>query len=1009
MPFEFGRRLRFLALSLSLINSALAQSQTQSSVPGAPQSPVESAMRAVVEKYFAGYAVKDLDGLMSLWSAKSPDYASLKQNLQRQFATEDFSFCDPVISRVKVESERASLRATANLTAVNLKSNKKREQRIARNFAFVREDGQWRIWRFAPAEDDLAEALSEAKTDAERERLLIEEKDLVTAALTQALISRGDRLYNQGKFSQALAIYCQARSIAEQIGDQRGIASALNQIGAARHALGDYALALEFYQKSLAMKETLGDKAGIAAIQNSIGRIHSITGAYARALESYQKSLEISRALGIKAKIAISLNGIGLVHGLQGDYAQALEFYQKSLAIKEEIGDKTGIASVLNNIGTIYRRQGDYALALEHFKKSLAMCEVLGYKPGMAFTLNNIGFVHLIRGNYTEAEEWLQKSLAIGEAIGDKSGIATTLGNLGKVYQKQGRHERALDFAERAATLARQIGETEAIWKIRLTAGAAYRSLNQLSQAQQAFEESINAIESLRAQVVGGEQEQQRFFESRVSPYHAMVDLLIAHGSPSEALAFAERAKARALLDVLQQGRVSIQKAMTAEEQEQERRLKSELTQTNLQLANASQSNKPDAERLSECESRLRKARLNYQAFLTSLYARRPGLKVQRGEAPIINAPELAALLPDAATALLEYVVTDDKIYLFAITKATGQAEAAIQAYTLPIKQEDLAKRIEAFRGQLAARDLGFRASATNLYDMLLKPAAAQLHGKTNLIIAPDGALWDLPFQALRTGANRFMIEDAAIAYAPSLTVLREMTRRRKNQDANSASATLLALGNPQLGRNPMKRAALALRDEQLDPLPEAEQEVRALGRLYGATRSKVYVGAEAREDRAKAEAERASILHFATHGILNDDAPMYSRLMLARGDGNEDGWLETWELMELNLKADLAVLSACETARGHASAGEGVIGLTWALFVAGVPSTVVSQWKVESASTRDLMLSFHQRLRAPSALAKAKAPKAEALRQAALKLLKTPETSHPFYWAGFVLVGDGR
>jgi CHAT domain-containing protein len=132
----------------------------------------------------------------------------------------------------------------------------------------------------------------------------------------------------------------------------------------------------------------------------------------------------------------------------------------------------------------------------------------------------------------------------------------------------------------------------------------------------------------------------------------------------------------------------------------------------------------------------------------------------------------------------------------------------------------------------------------------------------------------------------------------------------------------------------------------------------------------------------------------------------MYSHLVLAQGDKNEDGLLEAWELMQMDLHADLAVLSACETARGRYGAGEGVIGLTWALFVAGVPSTVVSQWKVESASARDLMLNFHRQLQAPAA--KAKVTKAETLRQAALKVMKNPGTSHPFYWAGFVLVGDG-
>jgi CHAT domain-containing protein len=234
------------------------------------------------------------------------------------------------------------------------------------------------------------------------------------------------------------------------------------------------------------------------------------------------------------------------------------------------------------------------------------------------------------------------------------------------------------------------------------------------------------------------------------------------------------------------------------------------------------------------------------------------------------------------------------------------------------------------------------------------------------------------------------------------------MAQRRKNHGPGVAPGALLAIGNPLLGKETIEMAARAMRDENLDPLPEAEQEVKALGQLYGPARSKVYVGADAREDRLKAEASQARVLHFATHGILDNASPMYSHLALARGDTNEDGLLEAWEIMQMDLKADLVVLSACETARGRFGAGEGMIGLSWALFIAGAPAAVVSQWKVESASTRDLMVEFHRQLTSPVA-AKSKATKAEALRQAALKLMKNPETSHPFYWAGFVLVGDGR
>jgi CHAT domain-containing protein len=595
----------------------------------------------------------------------------------------------------------------------------------------------------------------------------------------------------------------------------------------------------------------------------------------------------------------------------------------------------------------------------------------------------------------------------MNEALGKKSGIAGALKSIGTVHYLQGNYAQALEFAERAVILARTIGESETLWESLVTASGAYRQLNKPGEARKALDEAITIIEMLRTQVAGGEEEQQRFFASKVSPYHAMIDLLTREGRPAEALTFAERAKARVLLDVLQTGRVNVSKALTGNEQEQEHRLRAELVSLNTQMTRASQKDNPDQARLDELKSLRQKARLNYESFQTSLYATHSELRAQRGEAPVISAGELAALLPNDKSALLEYVVTNDVTYLFAVTRADGKPATDVQAYTLPIKQVELGKQTEGLRRQLAGRDLGFRDSAKQLYQLLLKPAQAQLQGKTNLVIVPDGKLWGLPFQALVAENGRYLLEISAVSYAPSLTVLREMRAQRGRHQDGAAAPTLLALGNPALGQEVMASATLSLRDGRLDPLPEAEAEVKALGQLYGAARSKVYVGAEAREDRAKAEAAQAGILHFATHGILNDVSPMYSHLVLASGGRKEegpkeDGLLEAWELMQLDLKADLAVLSACETARGHYGAGEGVIGLTWALFVAGVPATVVSQWKVESAGTRELMVNFHQALRTRS-------PKAEALRQAALKLMKKAETNHPFYWAGFVLIGDGR
>ncbi|MBI1762381.1 MAG: tetratricopeptide repeat protein [Acidobacteria bacterium] len=826
-------------------------------------------------------------------------------------------------------------------------------------------------------------------------------------AVAGTLRNLGNLQYVQGNWEQAADLFRRGTQMSEELGDRLGVARGLGSLGVVTDAQGDYARALDYYQQGLKQFEALKDQAGQARTLGNLAIVYLEQDNFALALTYNQRSLTLFEALGNQAGSARTLHNLALVYNAQGDYAQALEYSHKSLAVRETLGDKPGIAYTLAGIGDIYYAQEDYPQALEYYQRSLALRETLGDKQGIADALHNLGGIHYHQGNFTQARDYLQRSLEKSEALDYKTGIITALGFLGSVYEKQGQYTRALENVERAETLARARGEADLLRQIRYTAGTIHRALNQPAQARQAFEEAIAIVETLRQQVAGNEVEQQRYFESKLAPYHALVSLLSTQDHPAEALAFAERAKSRALLDVLHGGRIGIQKAMTPAEREEERRLKAQLTQLNAQLAEATQADKPAPQLINELKQRQDRARLAYEAFQTSLYAAHPELKTQRGEAPVIQAAELAALLPATTSALLEFVVTKHATYLFTVTRNTAQ-QADVRVFTLPVPRAELARQVESFRQQLANRELGFRAAAAQLYTLLLKPAQAQLKGKTNLIIVPDDKLWDLPFQALLTGAQRFVLEDAAITYAPSLTVLREMSRGRAGQQAATAPPTLLAFGNPALGQETIARTALTRRAERLAPLPAAEREVKALGQLYGAAHSKIYVGAAAREDRAKAEAGNARVLHFATHGVLNNAAPLYSYLVLAQGEvhngAQDDGLLEAWELLQLDLNADLAVLSACETARGRIGAGEGVIGLTWALFVAGVPATVVSQWKVESAGTRDLLLDFHRQLLAPG-----KTTKATALRQAALKLLKQPDTSHPFYWAGFVLVGNGR
>src|SRR6266498_2175985 len=494
MPIVTSLGRWLLALRLGLNVAFLALSQTVYTAPAIQNSSDQEALRALVEKYFALYAAKDLDGLMGLWSEKSPDRSSLKQNLERQFATESYSLSLPTISRVKAEEDKVSLRATARLTVIGLKSNQKRELQLARNFALVWEEKKWKVWRCAPAEEDLAEALVKVESEAERAKLLAEEKELVTAELVRAMIGQGYRLYLQSGFDQSIAIYRLSQSIAEQIGDKAGIARALNSIGIIHSSQGDYAQALEYYRKSLAVNEAMGEKGLIASVLANMGEVNLLQGDYAQALERYQKGLSIFESIGFKDGIASALDSIGSVHNLQGNYAQAVEYYQKSLETKESLGDKAAIANSLGNLGALYFDQAEYAQALTYYQKSLVM--------------------------------W--------ESTRNKKGIADSLCKIGDVYEKQGRHSQALDFSERATVLARQISAADTLRRALFNSGVVYRALNQFAKARQAFGEAIATIEALRAQIAGGEQEQQRYFESKVSPYHAMVDLLIAEDHPAE-------------------------------------------------------------------------------------------------------------------------------------------------------------------------------------------------------------------------------------------------------------------------------------------------------------------------------------------------------------------------------------------------------------------------------------------------------------------------------------------
>jgi CHAT domain-containing protein len=552
--------------------------------------------------------------------------------------------------------------------------------------------------------------------------------------------------------------------------------------------------------------------------------------------------------------------------------------------------------------------------------------------------------------------------------------------------------------------------------------GQTNRALHNNDQAQQEFAESIAVIEQLRSQFAGTERDQELSFENKTTPYLEMVALLIEQKHFAEAFVYAERVKGRMLLDVLRNGRVDITKSMSTEEREREQTLRSRLTTLNSQIRSEIASADSNQTRVDMLGAQIQNARLDYDAYETRIYAAHPELKVNRGEADALSLGQAGTLIGDQRAALLEYVVTRNRTYVFVLTKAAD--DVRLNVYPIEISARDLATRVAEFRQRLAGNSADFKELARDLYDLLLQPVQTELEGKTAICIVPSEGLWELPFQALLSRSNKYVLEDHALSYVPSLSVLREMKNKALAQRATylkagsdglltkvSATASpslprLLAIGNPSLSGQSVAPLRSTRRELSFDSLPQAEQEVKTIGEIYGAEESTILIGNAAREGTFKATASKYRVLHFAAHGVLDDMNPLYSRLLLATESGSEDGFLEAREIMKLDLHADLAVLSACQTARGQVGSGEGLIGMSWALFIAGTSTTVASQWKVDSASTARLMIDFHRNLQ--SEKAPLRTGTAEALRKAAIKLMADPKYRHPFVWSGFVVVGNG-
>ncbi|RLC72168.1 MAG: hypothetical protein DRI26_03560, partial [Chloroflexi bacterium] len=380
------------------------------------------------------------------------------------------------------------------------------------------------------------------------------------AERAQSLFDQGARAYRSWNLEDAVEDYEQALSVYRALEWKEKEADCHLGLGNCWYLLSDFHKAVEHYQESLAINREIGDRQGEATSLMGLGPCYEAVGHFLRALEFYEQSLVICRELGDREGEAISLMNLGRCYYYYfGDYERAIEDYQQSLAVFRQIRDRQGEANSLGNLGLCYEDLGDYWRAIDYHQQSLAIKREIGDPQGEAASLDNLGRCYHALGDYRKAIDYHEESLAIYREIGDRWGEVQSLLNLGSCYYALGAYQQAIEYFQASLQVMKEIAAEEryptrapeTLWRLYTGLGFSYQALGDLPRAAQAWRQAVEAIEWMRGCLARVEFK-TGFMEEKYFVYRELVPTLVELGEPGEAVFYAERAKARTLVDMME-------------------------------------------------------------------------------------------------------------------------------------------------------------------------------------------------------------------------------------------------------------------------------------------------------------------------------------------------------------------------------------------------------------------------------------------------------------------------
>ncbi|MGQ0428720.1 MAG: CHAT domain-containing protein [Gammaproteobacteria bacterium] len=879
-----------------------------------------------------------------------------------------------------------------------------------------------------------------------------ESRNTVQAHLDQTI-----RSFDRRRYDEALATLKEVLPVAEAGEDRALLARALYYAGRSHYFLSDYRTALPLLERALSVSRDVRDRPFEAEVLRGIGRLHKQQGTYADGLRACDQSIAIFDSLGERREAARTWMTVGAIRDLTGEYEQALVAYGKarvglesvkddeyytlfneiaitytnlgryedalaahmvSLEGRERSGDSYFIGISHSNIGDAYFALGQFDRAIEHYERCVELCGSAGERRSVAVALGQLARAWMAAAQpqralgFAERELALTRELDIGHlkaaalrhlgeayalldnpdaalrhhaeavALSREAGAladeASSLAAMANLHLERGRPEQARPFAERALALARQTRAPDLEVEARIACARAARARGETASALAHLQASVAIIDSVRGRV-RTDSGKIGYLDTRQTVFHELADLLLDQRRVKEALEIAEAARGRAFSDLLAAQRLPLAPAAVASLaaiREAEAGLRAQeaiLPGDEAARAQLAQTRAAAETQLAGKLQALRSA----QPELASLVATES-----------LDAREIAAVAARLDATLVEYLVTEHRLLVW-LVRPSGE----ITGTSVEIGRDVLREKVRALHTRLNdpdARELGqpdaVRAMLGELYRWILAPVAARLPRDPQALVyvVPHDVLLLVPFAALVDPQGRYAVLRHTLVSAPSTAVLR-YTAMKKQRVMSPDRPHVLALAD-----------AAPPEDADFPALPGARAEVWQLSRRYPADRRLALLREQATEANAKRLSAGQTILHFAVHGLVRDDRPWESALILAPGEG-EDGWLRVPEIFGLTLRADLVTLSGCSTGLGKIS-GDGILGLARAFIYAGAASVVVSQWDVRDMSTAYLMDRFY------AAIGDGKA---RALRAAQLATIE--RYPHPALWAAFVLVGEPR